>query len=82
METTLMHLMKIYWEYNGFKYGNDEKLMDLIKEKGKDLEYDIYDMNEELDDTDYYMIIYKYGEKYYMLNYRIRRWNYSWKIEM
>ena len=34
------------------------------------------------DDTDYYMIIYKYGEKYYMLSYRIRPWNYSWKIEM
>ena len=54
--------MKIYWEYNGLKYGNDEKLMDILKKKDIDLGYDIYDMNDELDDMDYYMVIYKCGE--------------------
>ncbi len=73
---------KIYWEYNGHKYGNDEKLMDIIKEKNKTTSYDIYDMNDELDDMDYYMIFYKYDGKCYMLDYRVRKWSYSWRIEM
>ena len=62
--------------------GNDEKLMDIIEEKNKTISYDIYDMNDELDDMDYYMIFYKYDGKCYMWSYRVRNWNYSWRIEM
>ena len=62
--------------------GNDEKLMDIIEEKNKTTSYDIYDMNDELDDMDYYMIFYKHDGKCYMWSYRVRNWNYSWRIEM
>ncbi|MCR4846682.1 MAG: hypothetical protein K5865_08095 [Eubacterium sp.] len=62
--------------------GNDEKLMDIIEEKNKTTSYDIYDMNDELDDGDYYMIFYKHDGKCYMLSYRVRGWGYNWRIEM
>ena len=74
--------MKITWEYNGHKYGNNDKLMDVVDKKGDIFSRNMQDMNDQLDDMDYYMVIYKCDGKYYLLDYRIMSWNNTWKIEM
>lgn len=74
--------LKIYWEYNGLPYGNDEKMYEIADDNGVFVPWVYDDVIDEMEDKDYYMLIYKSGDKWYMYNNSILKWSYSWRIEM
>lgn len=74
--------MKIYWEYNGHPYGNVEEIKELMQEESDSFLEKYEDLIEQLENQDYYMIMYKSGGKWYMYNSSIIKFSYQWKIEM
>lgn len=67
--------IKVYWEYNGFPYGNDRRVWDVVS-NGISYEKVI----ENYDEPDYYAFIYKADNKWYLYPDVIL--NYDWKVEM
>lgn len=71
--------MKIYWEYKGFPYGNDEKLWDLSELSGIDTYETIKEKNE---DMDYYAFIYRVGDDWFLYHDSIIKNSYVMSIDM
>ena len=78
--------MSIKWEYNNMPYGNNKEWWDIDEFKNSIASSNNWQTYESTikyyDDTDYYMIIYKCGDKWYLYLDSIIQFSNNWDIKM
>ncbi|MBQ8912833.1 MAG: hypothetical protein IJ054_02160, partial [Lachnospiraceae bacterium] len=78
--------MSIKWEYNNMPYGNNKEWWDIDAFKNILASVGTWQTYEStikyFDDMDYYMIIYKCGDKWYLYNESIIQFSNYWDIKM